>query len=120
MNKVLYKGLWISIMLIGYIPASAQQLAVESFTMDEKDQTARIHNSRKDQNNKLCAIVKIETPLQLQDFTFDAGSVGIAHTEQKTGEIWVYLSPGARRLTINHKHLGTVHAKGWGIVEWHG
>ena len=95
-------------MLFIVMTASAQQLAVESFTMDEKDQTARIHNSRKDQNNKLCAIVKIETPLQLQDFTFDAGSVGIAHTEQKTGEIWVYLSPGARRLTINHKHLGTV------------
>jgi hypothetical protein len=90
------------------LAALAQQLAVESFTRDDSDQTARIHSLRKDQNDRVCAIVKMETPLLLQDFTFDAGSVGIAHTEQKTGEIWVYLSPGAQRLTIQHKYLGTI------------
>jgi hypothetical protein len=90
------------------VTASAQQLAVESFTRDDSDQTARISSPRKDQNDKVCAIVKMETPLLLQDVTFDAGSVGIAHSEQRTGEIWVYLSPGARRITISHKHLGTV------------
>jgi uncharacterized protein (TIGR02145 family) len=95
-------------MLCMTVTATAQQLAVESFTRDNSDQTARVHNSRKDQNNKVCAIVKMETSLLLQDFTFNAGSIGITYTEQQTGEIWIYLSPGTQRLTIHHKHLGTV------------
>ncbi|MDR3133319.1 MAG: PEGA domain-containing protein [Prevotellaceae bacterium] len=107
--KIFFQRTFIAVaMLLPCLPALAQQLAVERFTRDDSDQAARIHSPRKDQNDKVCAIVKMETTLLLQDFTFDAGSVGIAHTEQKTGEIWVYLSPGARRITINHKHLGTV------------
>jgi hypothetical protein len=94
-------------MLLLCFAALAQQLAVESCIPDDNDQTARITSPRIDQNGKKCAIVKIETTLLLQDFTFDAGMVGIAHTEQKTGEIWVYLPPGAQRITINHKYLGT-------------
>jgi hypothetical protein len=107
-KKHLKYVLTLAAMLFVTVMASAQQLAVESFTVDEKDLTARISSPRKDQNDKVCAIVKMETTLLLQDFTFNAGSVGIAHTEQKTGEIWVYLSPGTQRLTIQHKHVGTV------------
>ncbi|WP_158648352.1 PEGA domain-containing protein [Candidatus Symbiothrix dinenymphae] len=76
--------------------------------MDESDQEARMRSPRKDQNDKVCAIIKIETTLLLQDFSFDAGMVAVTATEQKIGEIWVYLSPGARRLTIQHKDLGSV------------
>ncbi|MDR3133099.1 MAG: PEGA domain-containing protein [Prevotellaceae bacterium] len=101
-------------MLFITITVSAQQLAVESFSIDEQDQTARISSPRKDQNDRVCAIVKMETLLLLQDFTFDAGSVGITHTEQRTGEIWIYLSPGTQRLTIQHKHLGTIRNYGFG------
>jgi formylglycine-generating enzyme required for sulfatase activity len=84
------------------------QLAVESFVPDLQDQSARITNKRIDQNDKTCAIVKIETPLLLQDFSFDAGMTAVAHSEQRTGEVWLWLSPGARRVSISHKHLGTV------------
>jgi hypothetical protein len=108
MKKHLQRTIITIALLWPCLAALAQQLAVESFTRDDSDQTARIHSPRKDQNNKNCAIVKMETPLLLQDFTFDAGSVGIAHTEQKTGEVWIYLSPGAQRLTIQHKYLGTI------------
>jgi hypothetical protein len=107
-NKPLKQLFTLAALLFVTVVAQAQQLAVESFTRDDNDQTARIHFPRKDQNNRVCAIVKMEATLLLQDFTFAAGSVGIAHTEQHTGEIWVYLSPGARRITISHKHLGTV------------
>ncbi|GHS86493.1 hypothetical protein FACS1894201_07370 [Bacteroidia bacterium] len=86
----------------------AQNIVVESFSKDETDQSARITNMRKDKNGKVCAIVKIETPLRLQDFNFDAGMVGVVYSEQKTGEIWVYLSPGAQRITLNHKYLGSI------------
>jgi tetratricopeptide (TPR) repeat protein len=86
----------------------SQNIAVQSFTPDGSDQSARITSKRADANNKVCAIVKIETPLRLQEMTFEAGMVGIAHSEQKTGEIWVWLSPGTQRLTIIHKDLGSV------------
>ncbi|MDR1680822.1 MAG: PEGA domain-containing protein [Prevotellaceae bacterium] len=94
--------------LILSIPAAAQELAVERFYLDEADQAARITHKRIDRNNKTCAILKIETPLALADFTFDAGMTGIEHSQQEKGEIWVFLSPGARRLTLTHTYLGTV------------
>ncbi|MDR1898257.1 MAG: hypothetical protein LBR10_15880 [Prevotellaceae bacterium] len=98
----------VALLACAALHAQDNKLAVESFTKDETDQTARITHERKDQNNKVCAIVKIETPLLLQDFTFEAGMAGVRHSEQRTGEIWVWLSPGTQRLTIHHKHLGTI------------
>jgi hypothetical protein len=101
--------MFIAVALLVCATATAQNnIAVESFTKEETSQDARIISSRKDQNDKVCAIVKIETPLLLQDFTFDAGMTAITHTEQKIGEIWLWLSPGTLRLTIQHKHLGTI------------
>ncbi|GHT42363.1 hypothetical protein AGMMS49965_13720 [Bacteroidia bacterium] len=97
----------IILLLVGTMGFS-QNIAVQSFAPDESDQSARITSKRTDANNKTCAMVKIETPLKLEDITFDAGMVGIEHSEQKTGEIWVWLSPGAQRLTIIHKDLGSV------------
>ncbi|MDR1725863.1 MAG: hypothetical protein LBR28_05705, partial [Bacteroidales bacterium] len=88
--------------------AFSQNIAVEKFYADVTDQSARITDKKTDQNNKVCAIVKIETPLSLSDFSFDAGMIGIEHSEQRTGEVWVWLPSGAQRLTIIHKHLGAV------------
>jgi hypothetical protein len=50
----------------------------------------------------------LETPLLLQDFTFESGSIGIMGTRQEKGEIWVYMPVGAQRLTIKHGQLGLV------------
>ncbi|MDR3132670.1 MAG: PEGA domain-containing protein [Prevotellaceae bacterium] len=116
MNNILHRGLLIVIALISYVTVSAQQLAVESFTRDDSDQAARITSPRRDQNNKLCAIVKMETLLLLQDFTFDAGMTGIVDSEQKTGEIWIYLSPGTRRISIHHKYIKAVRNYEFGEV----
>ncbi|MDR0604459.1 MAG: PEGA domain-containing protein [Bacteroidales bacterium] len=115
MKKRIYKLIFFIITLFACVTLSAQNnLSVESFTEDETDQDARISSKRKDQNDKVCAIVKIETPLLLQDFTFDAGMTAVGHSEQKTGEIWLWLSPGALRLTINHKYLGTIRNYAFG------
>jgi hypothetical protein len=84
------------------------QIAVEQFYEADSDMDARIAHPKKDQNNKTCAIVKMETPLPLREFDFEAGSIGITDTEQKTGEIWIYLSPGTQRLTIKHEILGVI------------
>ncbi|GHV68938.1 hypothetical protein FACS1894199_16940 [Bacteroidia bacterium] len=107
MKKLLFTVLIISLSCATTFGQTGN-FGVASFTMDEKDQAARIISPRKDQNDKVCAIVKMETPLLLKDFIFDAGMTAVAHTEQKTNEIWIYLSPGARRLTIQHKHVGTI------------
>ncbi|KAA6302356.1 MAG: hypothetical protein EZS26_001469 [Candidatus Ordinivivax streblomastigis] len=97
-------AIMVSICLTGF----AQNIAVESFALDETDQSARISDKRTDQNNKVCAIVKIETPLQWRDMTFNAGSIGIVDSKQGVGEIWVWLSPGTQRLTIQHTYMGVV------------
>lgn len=78
-------------------------MSVQSFERLDNDMDARITSSIKDQNGQTCAIVKIETLLPLNEFSFDGGMVGIFKTEQKNGEIWVYQSPGARYISINHK-----------------
>jgi hypothetical protein len=83
------------------------KIAVDSFYMDETDQTARLAKL-KDQNNKVCAIVKIETLLSLNFFTFNTGTIGVVKTEQQKGEIWLYLPVGTRRLTISHEHHGII------------
>ncbi|MDR0833393.1 MAG: PEGA domain-containing protein [Candidatus Symbiothrix sp.] len=113
-TQVLQKGFLTIIMLLFSTIAFSQNIAVESFAIDETDQSARITDPRTDQNNKVCAIVKIETPLKLQDMTFDAGSIGIVNSKQGTGEIWVWLPPGTQRLTIQHKDLGVVRNYNFG------
>lgn len=94
--------------LAAALPATAQELSVVEFYANAADQSARITDRRTDRNNKTCAIVKIETPLAWSDFTFEAGMAGVEHSEPRTGEIWLYLSPGTRRLTLKHAHLGVL------------
>ncbi|MDR2848345.1 MAG: PEGA domain-containing protein, partial [Bacteroidales bacterium] len=92
----------------------AQNIAVESFSINENDQEARVISPRKDQNNRVSAIIKLETPLPLQNFTFESGSIGIVATRQEKGEIWIYMPVGAQRLTIKHGQLGVVRDYSFG------
>lgn len=83
----------------------AQSLAVQSFRLDEADLTANTAGTIvMDQNGQKCALIKVETTQQ--GFSFDAGSLGVVRTEQKVGEIWVYVPEGVKRLTISHQQLG--------------
>jgi formylglycine-generating enzyme required for sulfatase activity len=67
---------------------------------------ARQNFREMDQNGELCAIVKVVTPES--GFQFEIGSLGITKTEQKTGEIWLFIPHGAKRLSIFHKSLGVL------------
>ena len=67
----------------------------------EIDTDARL-NAKQDKNDKTCALLKIETTRELNEFTFD----GAVFSEQKFGEIWVYFPPETRYTTIKHKTLG--------------
>lgn len=96
----------LTLLLVSSITWQAQQISVKSFRPLPNDMDARQNYPLKDQNGDLCAIVKVVTPER--GFYFDIGSLGITKTEQRTGEIWVYIPYGARRISIFHDKLGVV------------
>ena len=94
-------------MLLGIFTANCQSISVKSFHRLESDQEARISSPKTDQNGKKCAIIKVVT--SQSGFVFDFGLIGNAiATEQKTGEIWVWVPAGARKVTISHQLLGVL------------
>ena len=83
----------------------AQNIAVADFRLAEDDLTANMHGTIVyDQNGEKCALIKVETTQR--GFTFDAGVLGVVKTEEKPGEIWVYVPDKVKRLTISHPQLG--------------
>jgi uncharacterized protein (TIGR02145 family) len=82
----------------------AQNISVKSFRLLENDLDARVNYPKKDQNGEKCAIIKIQTTEI--GFRWDGDALGITSSEKKTGEYWLYLPRGAKRLTIAHDKLG--------------
>lgn len=79
-------------------------MSVVEFKPDESDLTANTAGTIVlDQNGDKCALIKIETTEF--GFSFDAGSLGVVKTEQHTGEVWVYIPEGVKRLSISHPKL---------------
>ncbi len=83
-----------------FFTATAQQISVKSFRALPNDMDARQNYPIKDQNGEVCAIIKIVT-LE-KGFFFDIGSLGITKTDQKAGEIWLWIPHGAKRINISH------------------
>lgn len=106
MKVRLYRCLFLIFLCVLSARASAQNIYVESFRLDEKDLTANQQGTIVlDQNGEKCALIKIRTTQQ--NFSFDVGSLGVMDTQQKVGEIWLYVPHGVRKLTMHHQHLGT-------------
>ena len=85
----------------------AQYIEVKKCCLAEMDLTAMQQGTQVlDQNGDKCALIKIQTTQT--GFTYDVGSLGIQKTVQKTGEIWVYVPRGARKITIQHQKFGTL------------
>ncbi|MDR3366567.1 MAG: PEGA domain-containing protein [Prevotellaceae bacterium] len=103
---------------IGVLLACSAPLAAQSGSLtatmeaDLGDATARTQGtSREDVNGERCAIIKLDLNpgWKYEEFMFEAGgSVGVVATVPKTGQIWIYLSPGTRRITISHGYLGVL------------
>ena len=89
-----------SLMLIIGFCVHAQQIAVKSFRQLENDLDARAYYPKEDRNGEKAALIKIVT--NETGFEFDAGSIGIVATVQKTGEIWLYVPRGSKAVTIKH------------------
>ena len=84
---------------------SAQEISVKSFRQLPNNV---IINPVKNDNAQTCALVKIVTTER--GFAFDPDGLGICGNvdESHDGEIWLWLPPGARRITIRHKDLGVL------------
>ena len=79
-------------------------MSVVSFQLSEQDLTANQQGTIVlDQNGEKCALIKIFTTET--GFTFDVGSLGVAKTEQKVGEIWVYVPHGIKKINLSHPIL---------------
>ena len=86
---------------------SAQNISVKSFRLLETDLTANTAGTlKKDQNNETAALIKVVTTET--SFVFDGGMLGIVGTTQRAGEIWVYVPPKSRKITISHPQLGVL------------
>ena len=85
----------------------ADGISVLGFRLLETDLTANTRGTEKrDMNGDKAALIKIVTPEQ--GFRFDGGSLGIVGTEQKPGELWLYIPPRAQKITISHQVFGVL------------
>ncbi|MEE1020397.1 MAG: PEGA domain-containing protein [Bacteroidales bacterium] len=92
----------ICFVLLGFLSFS-QNISVSSFRCLENDINARTSKVT-DQNGDLCALIILNTPVQ----GFEFSGCSIETTEQKTGEIWLFVSPGVKFITIKHRDLGSL------------
>ena len=102
MGKIRKLFITIILLLSAALVSNAQELGVVSFEKLPNDMAARVNNVR-DVNGDLCALLKIET--SATGFHFQGF---VEKTEQQVGEIYVYVTPGIRFLTIKHQQLGVL------------
>lgn len=87
--------------VIFFIVSSAfsQELAVKTFRVITSDLSAQTQ-SRKDLNDKNCALIKVG--IGLQNVQFEGNIVGKVVNE--VGEYWVYMPQGSRMLKVKHSN----------------
>lgn len=75
----------------------AQTIAIESFSIANGDVSASTQG-RLDSNGDACGLIKVFLPTSKARFN---GNV-VGNTEQHTSTYWVYMSPGSKRLQVEH------------------
>lgn len=99
--------IFLTFLLFVSFGAFAQSISVESFKPLTMDMTASsIDGKRFDQNGQVAALIKVVTTQT--GFTFEGGTLGIVDTQQRNGEIWVWVPRGLRKITILHQQLGVL------------
>ncbi len=92
------KKLLLIILIFSGVSVNAKKFIVEEFFHDPTDITAR-RNVKTDINGNRCALVRIYT--DIVDLSFDS-NLGITEKQyQSNNEIWVYISPGEKRLELS-------------------
>ena len=82
---------------------SAKEFSVASFRDLPNDVSASI-NPVRDLNDEDCALLKVAAP---SDFAFST-PLGIVKRIYNTGEIWLYLPRGSRKITLKHAEWGVL------------
>jgi hypothetical protein len=103
-TRSLLMALLVTLMCCPAISAQQSKISVASFNRMETDITARVTAPKRDQNGEVCALIRIVT--NVKDLMFEPDALGITARENKTGEIWLYVPRGARRISILHDELG--------------
>ncbi|MCI6894175.1 MAG: PEGA domain-containing protein [Bacteroidales bacterium] len=100
-------GILVVVMVAAWMGVAAQSLSVTDFKPLPNDLTANMAGTQvKDQNGEVAALIKVVTTQT--GFTFEGGMAGIVKTQQRTGEIWVYVPHGIKKITILHQALGVL------------
>jgi formylglycine-generating enzyme required for sulfatase activity len=102
----MHRLLFILLLFFALSASAKEGISVKSFRCLPKDMDARIDHPVTDQNGDVAALIKVVTTET--GFKFEAGSLGVVKTEQKTSEIWVYVPYGSRKITIKHPELGVL------------
>jgi len=97
------------LLILSVSNAHSQQLQIADFRLDETEQTANRAGTEKfDIDDNPCALLRLQT--SEKGFVFDAGTIGLCEVdENQVGEIWVWLRPNTRFLSIRHAKLGTIN-----------
>ena len=90
-----------SIIALAAVAAVAQTMSVAGFEERPMDMDARVTYPVTDPNGQICALIKVETTQT--GFGFDTGVIQVVKTEQKIGEVWVYVQPRVKKITIMHQ-----------------
>lgn len=90
-----------SIIVLAAVAAVAQTMSVAGFEERPMDMDARVTHPVTDPNGQTCALIKVETTQT--GFGFDTGVIQVVKTEQKIGEVWVYVQPRVKKITIMHQ-----------------
>ena len=99
---------WIIVTILFLIPTilHGQEFKVKSFYLAETDLTAITPGTMKDdQNGDLCALIKVESVI---DLLYDFGMKGHTSIERVGSEQWVYISYGTKKISVNHPKLGVI------------
>lgn len=89
--------------LAGVPEMRGQKYSVASFRMLPNDVSAFISPVR-DLNGDDCALIKVQAP---EEFAFST-PLGIVKRIDKTGEIWLYVPKGSRKITLKHPEWGVM------------
>lgn len=88
------------------VSLNAQVFDVSEFKEEPLDTEARLAQV-KDDNEKLCAMIKISSSLDCGGFIgFDAGNAQVVKSGCENGLPFAYISPGATKISIRHSTAG--------------
>jgi hypothetical protein len=98
-NEAMKKAILILFLFVVWLGARAQTIGVKSFRALPTDMTASSRDGKRiDQNGEVAALIKVVT--SERGFIFEGGALGIVETKQQTGEIWVWVPHGLRKITV--------------------